>query len=69
VETGRHVVVTVTAAEPGEVRIDSLGLVAFATPQTPAVFDLFATNPGEHAISFAPVDGEPKPAGTLVVSG
>jgi hypothetical protein len=68
VERGRHVIVTVSAREPGEVRIASLGRTDFASPRTPAVFDLLLTAPGRHEITFIPPAGAPRPVGALVVS-
>jgi hypothetical protein len=62
-----HVVLTVSAKQPGEVGLEGFGLTAGVEPRTPAVFDLFPAEPGRHAVLYRPVGGEPRRAGTLVV--
>ncbi|MBA3300468.1 MAG: hypothetical protein H0T15_01240 [Thermoleophilaceae bacterium] len=67
VKIDSHVILTVPVAESGEVRIDSLGLVASAEPGTPATFDIYADRRGSFDISFEPPTGSNEPVGALVV--
>jgi hypothetical protein len=69
VDRGRHVVLTISAPEPGEVAIEDLGLTASVGPGTPATFDLFTDRRGRFVVTYEPVDGAPRRVGTLVVEG
>ena len=66
--SGEHVIVTVTARDPGVVSLDGLGLVEPVGPRTPAVFDLFTDSTGEFDVLYAPVEGRERRVGTLVVA-
>jgi hypothetical protein len=66
---GGSATIVVEADEPGQARIPDLGLSAPADPLTPARFEIFASDPGRHAISFLPTAGaEERKAGTLVIA-
>jgi len=65
--SGEHVIVTVTARDPGVVSLDGLGLVEPVGPRTPAVFDLFTDSTGEFDVLYAPVEGRERRVGTLAV--
>ena len=67
VEAGSRVVLSVEVPEPGQVVVPSFGLTAAAQAGTPASFDVLADDPGRHEVLFQPVEGEERPAGTLVV--
>ena len=68
---GRAATVVVKVAEPGEVTLEGLGLVASAEPLTPARFELLGRRPGRHRVRFTAAAGdEAVTAGTLaLVSG
>lgn len=66
--SGEHVIVTVTARDPGVVSLDGLGLVEPVGPRTPAVFDLFTDSTGEFDVLYAPVEGRERRVGTLAVA-
>jgi hypothetical protein len=69
VETGRHVLVTVAAAEPGQASLRGLGLVAPVEPESPARFDLFPERPGRYKAVVTPAGGGAgRTAGVLTVS-
>jgi len=60
--------VEASVEEPGEVRIDGLGLIAQATPLTPARFDVLSTRPGRYPVRFRAVpDSESRLLGFLQV--
>jgi hypothetical protein len=60
--------VSVEVDQPGQVQIEDLGVSAAGDSLTPAIFDLFVSDPGRHEITFTPAAGnESRPAGTLVV--
>ncbi|MEA2348606.1 MAG: hypothetical protein QOG62_2393 [Thermoleophilaceae bacterium] len=64
----RHLVVTVSSKEAGQIAISGLGRVAPVLPRTPAMFDLFTDRLGQFPIVFTPVEGGDEiPVGTLVV--
>lgn len=67
VAAGAHVVLTVAVTEPGQVVLAGLGLSAPAEPDTPAAFDLLASEPGRFDAVLAPVEGRRRRVGTLVV--
>lgn len=67
VQTAEHVVVTVRAGEPGQVRIDGLGRFGDVAPLVAARFDLFTDREGRFDVVYTPVEGEPRTVGTLVV--
>ena len=69
VATGAHVVVRVSAREPGNVEIAGLGLLQPVAPGTPAIFDLLASRPGRYDVELVALNGERTKLGTLVVSG
>lgn len=69
VKAGEHVVITVTATEPGLVQLEGLGQLAPAGPGTPATFDLVLDEPGRFDAVFMPTDGLDRRAGTIVVRG
>lgn len=62
-------VVRVTAAEPGQVELEGLGLLELAGPGVPAEFDLFTDRSGTYPVIFTPTGGEPRTIGALVVRG
>jgi hypothetical protein len=65
---GRGATLLVEVDEPGQVEIPGLGVSAPAEPLTPARFELFASEPGRHAIFFLPAAGEDaREVGTLVI--
>ncbi len=65
---GSAATVTVTVDEPGQVRVEGLGLVAPAEPLTPASFPVHVDAPARYPVLFAPADEErPRQVGTLVV--
>jgi len=60
--------VEASVEEPGEVRIDGLGLITQATPLTPARFDVLSTRPGRYPVRFRAVpDSESRLLGFLQV--
>lgn len=54
---GRAGTVTVSSEQPGEVRIDSLGLSAAVEPSSPARFDIYETDPGSHRLRLDAAGG------------
>lgn len=54
---GRAGTVTVSSEQPGEVRIDSLGLSAAVEPSSPAAFNVYETEPGRHGITLEAAGG------------
>ena len=68
VRTGAHVVLRVSARQPGNVEIPGLGLLQPVSPGTPAVFDLLATRPGRYDVELVTLDAERSPLGALVVA-
>jgi hypothetical protein len=52
-QAGDQFTLLVKSAEPKEIAIPKLGLVGFASPGTPARFELFTPNPGTFGILFA----------------
>jgi hypothetical protein len=70
VDAGSHVVVQVTASEPGQVTVQALGLVGAAEPETPARFDVLASRPGRYVVAFQrAAGGAARTVGTLTVVG
>lgn len=68
VSAGTAATVTASVEEPGEMRIDGLGLTAQATPLTPARFDVLSTRPGRYPVRFRAVpDSESRLLGFLQV--
>jgi hypothetical protein len=67
VARGTHVVLRVSVPSAGEVTVPGLGLTGFASPGTPAVFDLLAERTGRFDVMLEAAEGEPRRAGTLVV--
>jgi hypothetical protein len=67
VDPGARVVVTVSVPSPGQVELEGLGRLDSADPGTPAEFDLLADRPGRYEVTFTPVEGSPRAAGTIVV--
>ena len=66
---GSAATVEVAVTEPGNVEIPGLGLSATGDPLTPARFEVLPAEAGDYEILFTPAsDGEPKPAGRLVVA-
>jgi hypothetical protein len=66
---GRAATVEVAVTEPGNVEIPGLGLSAPGDPLTPARFEVLPAQPGDYQILFtSAADGEPTPAGRLVVA-
>jgi hypothetical protein len=63
---GAHVVVTVSAAGPGQASIPRLGRTASVTADLPARFDLLAPPAGRYPVLFTSAQGEPTRVGTLV---
>jgi len=55
VGAGTAATVEASVEEPGEVRIDGLGLITQATPLTPARFDVLSTRPGRYPVRFRAV--------------
>jgi hypothetical protein len=68
VRTGAHVVLRVSAREPGNVEIPGLGLLQPVSPGTPAVFDLLATRPGRYDVELVTLGAERIRLGALVVA-
>jgi hypothetical protein len=69
VEAGRHVIVTVAAAAPGQASLEGLGLVSPVEPDSPARFDLFPQRPGRYRAVVTPAAGGPaRTAGVLNVT-
>jgi hypothetical protein len=66
---GDHVILNVRSDEPGQVRLDDLGLVNEVAPGVPVTFDIFPAEQGRHALTFVPTGGEERAAGALVVAG
>jgi hypothetical protein len=69
VATGAHVVLEVDSSTAGEASVAGLGLVQTAEPNTPARFDVLATQPGTYSVSFGPATGGSATVGRLVVAG
>jgi hypothetical protein len=70
VDAGAHVVLQVATSAPGQATVPLLDLVSAAEPDTPARFDLLATEPGRYPVAFQPAaGGPPRPVGTLTVTG
>ena len=68
-EVGQAATVLVSVDQPGQVEIPLLGLAAAAEPDTPARFDIFASEAGRYRIGFtAASDDESRPAGILDVT-
>jgi hypothetical protein len=67
VRTGAHVVLRVSARQPGNVEIPGLGLLQPVAPGTPAVFDLLATRPGRYDVQLVTLSSERTKLGTLLV--
>jgi hypothetical protein len=66
---GDAATIKVSVPESGSVLIPDMGLVAPATPDTPATFPVRATRPGRYELLFTPsADDRPEPAGRLVVT-
>jgi hypothetical protein len=66
-ELGRSATVVVHVAEPGQVALEGLGLLAPAEPLTPARFEVLAGRPGRHRLRFTPAGtDEEVTVGTLV---
>lgn len=66
VPAGRAVTVSVTASEPGQVEVPTLGRTASVEPLAPARFELLAREPGFHTIRYTPVGAsEPRTIGLL----
>jgi hypothetical protein len=58
----------VVAPEPGEVRLENLGLSAVAEPLTPARFELLPEEPGRQPVTFDPAGAGLERTGTLVIT-
>ena len=67
VPAGTHVVLTVAVDAPGEVALEGLDLVASATPEAPAVFDLLTMRSGRYRVLLTPVAAAPRRLGALIV--
>jgi hypothetical protein len=65
VHVGDQFTLLVLSHRPKEIAIPEFGLVAFATADTPARFELLPTTPGTFGILFA---GSNKPAGQIRVT-
>jgi len=66
---GEAATVTVTAYEPGQVKIERLGLTATAGPSAPARFDVLTGSPERYGVIFAPVEtGEQRKIGVIEVA-
>ena len=57
---------TVRVPKAGDVVLEGLGPRQTADPLTPARFELLASPPGRHAVTFVPVDGPRRVVGRLV---
>jgi spore germination cell wall hydrolase CwlJ-like protein len=68
VTAGTRVSLEVRVPDAGQVTVAGLGLNAPAEPGTPAAFDVLAEDAGRYELSFSPIAGAARPAGTLVVS-
>jgi hypothetical protein len=68
VGVGEHVIVTVEAAEAGQVELEGLGRIDTVEPRTPAEFDLLTDARGRFPVVYIPVQGEHRTVGTLVVA-
>ncbi len=67
-DAGAPARISVSVEEPGQVELEGLGRTASAVPGTPAVFELFANEPGRHAVVFESArTDERERVGTLVV--
>jgi hypothetical protein len=67
-EAGAAATVLVEVGEPGEVRLEGLGLTQPADPLTPARFDLLVERPGPSRVVTEPAGGgSSEVIGTLVV--
>ena len=69
VRTGAHVVLRVSARQPGSVEIPALGLIQPVEPGTPAQFDLLASRPGRYDVHLVATGAERTRLGTLLVAG
>ena len=67
IRAGTHVVAVVEVESAGEVSVKGLGLVASATPRSPATFDVLAREAGRFELRFRPVAGPERSVGTLNV--
>lgn len=67
-EAGSAATVLVEVSDPGQVRIEGLGLTQPAEPLTPARFDVLLAQPGSSRVVAEPAGGGPREVvGTLVV--
>jgi hypothetical protein len=69
VRTGAHVVLRVSAREPGSVEIPGLGLIQPVGPGTPTLFDLLASRAGRFDVHLVAANGERTKLGSLLVAG
>jgi hypothetical protein len=58
----------VEVRQPGEVRLEKLGLSSAADPLTPARFELLPEEPGRQPVTFDPAGVGPERSGTLVIT-
>lgn len=65
---GAHVVVQVVTATAGQASVGGLGLDQPAEPDTPARFDVLATQPGTYGVAFDPASGGGTTLGRIVVA-
>jgi len=61
-----HVVIIVSASEPGEANV--MGLTDTAEPGTPATFDVLTPSPAIYSATFTPAFGKPQRIGTIDVA-
>jgi hypothetical protein len=69
VSAGTRVTLEVRVPDSGQVSLEGFGLNTPAEPGTPAVFDVLTERPGRYELTFTPIAGAARPAGTLAVSG
>ena len=67
IATGEQVTVRVETAAPGQVEIPQLGLLQFATPDTPAVFDVLVPSAGRYEVTYTGNDAPVRRIGVLEV--
>jgi len=67
-KTGTAATVTVAGRDPGEVRIDGLGLIAVAAPVAPARLEVLSNKPGRYPVRFRAVpDSQSRLLGILQI--
>ena len=66
VATDDHVIVEVSAAEPGQATIPRLGRTASVTETVPARFNVLAPPPGSYDVMFEAVGQESRRIGSIV---